>query len=154
MFGDKLCILIDSLKNMSCFAINNDFINFYSKMNKKIEIGKIGEDLACIYLINKGYQILERNYKKKFGEIDIIVETFDKILVFIEVKTLRRSGAHFSPEDNFTTHKINRVKRMAEFFVAEHPSRINEELGWRIDLIAIEIFETGSPFSLRHYENI
>ena len=55
-------------------------LNFNNK-----EIGKIGESLACKYLINKGYKILNRNYQKRCGEIDIIARN-DLYLVFLEVK--------------------------------------------------------------------
>lgn len=55
-------------------------------MYKRHEIGKLGEDLACKYLQNKGYKILERNFEAKQGEIDIIALDKEE-LVFIEVKT-------------------------------------------------------------------
>jgi putative endonuclease len=123
-------------------------------MNKKSEIGKKGEEIASEYLKNKGYKILAANYRQKFGEVDIIGKAPDRTLVFIEVKALllnERSG--LTPEDNVTTHKLNIVKRTANFFASKHPELIDEDRGWRIDLIAIDLSQNGK-FSVRHYENI
>lgn len=63
-------------------------------MNKKnnIELGFLGEDIACQYLIENRYKIIERNYRKPWGEIDIIAKNPDKILIFVEVKTIRQYG--------------------------------------------------------------
>lgn len=124
-------------------------------MNKNSKIGQIGENLAENYLKRKSYQILLKNYRKKFGEIDIVARAPDAKLSFVEVKTLSIEGENlFIPEDNFTTQKIRNVKRMAEFFAARYPELIDEEKGWQIDLITVEIFEHDSSFSIRHYENI
>jgi putative endonuclease len=121
---------------------------------KKQEIGKIGEDKACEYLGEIGYKILERNYRKKFGEIDILARTPDQILIFIEVKAIAINEIGvLKPEDNFTTQKYKKVKRMAEFYAADHPELIDENMGWQIDLIAVEISLNG-VCALRHYENI
>lgn len=122
---------------------------------KNQEIGKIGEDRACEFLIKREYEILQRNYWQKFGEIDIIARAPDQTLVFIEVKTLLIKNRHvFLPEDNLTTQKYINVKRMAEFFAAKYEELINEERGWRIDLIAVEFFEEDEGCIIRHYENI
>jgi len=122
---------------------------------KNKEIGQIGEKIAENYLKNKKYQILIKNYRKKFGEIDIVAKAHDLKLIFIEVKTLLTQGRNlFKPEDNFTTQKIRNVKRMAKFFAAKHPDLIDEEKGWQIDFITVEIFEQDGSFSIRHYENV
>lgn len=124
-------------------------------MTKNDHIGTIGEGLAWEYLKNKGYQILAKNYRQKFGEIDIIVRAPDLTLVFIEVKTLiMKTGGGFSPEDNFTKQKSNKVKRICEFFAAKYPNLIDEDAGWRIDVIALEILKADGSIFLRHYQNI
>lgn len=56
------------------------------KSPQKIKIGTLGEDIACVFLSHKGYQILQRNFKARYGELDIIALD-GKALVFIEVKT-------------------------------------------------------------------
>lgn len=58
------------------------------KMSYKSEIGKLGEDIACRYLVDNRFQVIQRNFRQKWGEIDIIAKSPDKTLVFIEVKTL------------------------------------------------------------------
>jgi putative endonuclease len=130
-------------------------------MTKKIRIGQKGEEIASNYLKNKGYEIITRNYRKKFGEIDIIGRSPDSILVFVEVKTLF-SAKHvkhenfLNPEDNFTTQKSIKVKRTCEFFTSKYPELIDDEKGWRVDLIAIEISDEsdGEEPIIRHYENV
>ena len=56
-------------------------------MNKS-ETGKLGENIACRYLVENGYKIIERNFRQKWGELDIIAKAPDKTLVFVEVKTV------------------------------------------------------------------
>jgi putative endonuclease len=127
------------------------------KNMKNNQIGKMGEEKACKFLIKNKYNLLERNYWQKFGEIDIIARAPDQTLVFIEVKTLliknRIWEERRSPEDNFTTHKYEKVKRMCEFFAARYEALIDDERGWRLDLVAIEFFDDGR-FLIRHYENV
>ena len=131
-------------------------------MNHKSYIGKLGEDLACEYLINKGYKILERNYLRKWGELDIIVKDPINTLVFVEVKTMRQNNpaiptlqsgqvAGLSPEDNLTAAKLKKLQRMAQLFVGQFPGDVDDERGWRIDLIAILL---GEENHIEHYENI
>ncbi len=116
--------------------------------------GKIGEDLATDYLTSRGYKLIEKNYRQKWGEIDIIVKSLSGILVFVEVKTLNGiPDSGLTPEDNITAFKMRQLKKCAEFYAAKHPELINEKSGWRIDVLAINITE-DSPADIRHYENI
>jgi putative endonuclease len=122
-------------------------------MNKS-EIGKIGEEMASKYLIKNGYEIIGRNLREKFGEIDILARQSDETLAFVEVKAMGMSEMGIlKPEDNFTTQKIKNVNRMAQFFAAAHPQLIDEDRGWRVDLITVEISLNGK-YTIRHYENI
>ncbi|RJQ28713.1 YraN family protein [Candidatus Parcubacteria bacterium] len=120
------------------------------------EIGKSGEDLACEYLVKERYRILYRNYRQPWGEIDIITTSKDKTLVFIEVKAMRKLGnaakEGFQPEDNLTKAKLLKTQRMCTMFVAKHPELIDEERGWRIDLIALTLEEKS--VIINHYKNI
>src|SRR3989338_9086416 len=117
-------------------------------MNSKSQIGKLGEDLACEYLKGKRYKIIERNFRKPWGELDIITKDSRGVLVFVEVKAMRKYGnqnnsaiAELKPEDNLTAAKLRKLKRTASLYVGFNESLINEERGWRIDLIAITIPE-------------
>jgi len=131
-------------------------------MNNNKEIGNLGENIACGYLLNKHWMILERNYRRKSDEIDIIARSNDGTLVFCEIKafsvgTIKRGKADFSrliPEDNLTAAKLRKISRTCEFFARQHSELINEERGWRIDLLAIDIGANGKALDIRHYENI
>lgn len=139
-------------------------------MTQKSEIGKIGEDIACEYLVNKKYKICERNFRKLWGELDIIAKTPDGILAFIEVKTLRQAqGKQFGnsaiaelqrselvellPEENLTASKLKKLKRTSSLYAGYNPDLIDDKKGWRIDLIAITIYG-NSNYKINHYENI
>lgn len=86
--------------------------------------GKIGEDIAETFLVKRGYSIVERNYSKKAGEIDIICKK-DGILHFVEVKTVSRENISretlddYRPEDNLHKWKITRMGRAIEIYLEE-----------------------------------
>jgi putative endonuclease len=120
---------------------------------KNIETGKIGEDIACQYLLNNGYLILARNHKERFYEIDIIARDSIGLLVFCEVKTSNYNNNGFMPEDNLSAAKQQKMVRGSEIFLMRHPELVREDTEWRIDLIAI-VLENGKLADLRHYENI
>jgi putative endonuclease len=124
------------------------------KSDNNINVGKIGEDLACDFLIKKRYRILFRNYREKFDEIDIIAKSFDRVLVFIEVKTLKTgSSKNLIPEDNLTKNKFRKISRACRLFAGFHEELIDEDGGWQIDLIAVTLNEDGEN-EISHYENI
>jgi len=125
----------------------------------KKTIGNEGEEIAAKYIIKNNYKIIKRNYREKYGEIDIISKDSDGSLVFIEVKTmvgLDDSLKGLIPEDNFTRAKLKKMQRICQVFANNHQKLIDEENGWRMDLIAI-LFESekdGAPVKIRHYKNI
>jgi len=84
--------------------------------NKK-ELGKIGEDYAAQHLIKSGYSIIHRNFRTKFGEIDIIARD-GKYLVFVEVKT-RRSKEFGYPREAVDSYKQVRIKNLANLYLAK-----------------------------------
>ena len=91
-------------------------------MAKHNETGAIGENVAVKYLENKGFFIIDRNYRKKWGELDIIAQK-DGLVHFVEVKTVSRKsyGGNFEqeinnyrPEDNMHPWKLKRLRRGLE----------------------------------------
>ncbi|MGC9968246.1 MAG: YraN family protein [Minisyncoccia bacterium] len=128
-------------------------------MENRIKIGKLGEDIAYEYLIKRGWRVFERNYRRKSDEIDIIARSDDGTLVFCEVKSFTTGGgiasfARLMPEDNLTGAKLRKISRTCEFFARQHPEIVDEEKGWRIDLLAVDIGADGKASDIRHYENI
>lgn len=119
-------------------------------MTKKTDIGKRGEDAAFEFLKGKGYKIISRNYRQKWGEIDIIAISPGKFLVIVEVKTVMGIDPMFSAEDQMTKAKIKKTQRMASLY-ANSNEKISQN-GWQIDLIAVKI--VGEEFHVKHYENI
>ena len=104
--------------------------------------GKYGEDLAVSYLRKKGFEIVERNYRFRKGEIDLITLLNNEVLVFIEVK-LRKGDAYGDPE-TFVSRKQERlIIQAAEDYIFS----INWQKDIRFDIISI----TGSQ--LEHIED-
>lgn len=87
-------------------------------MNKKRKIGDFGEDLAAQYMIDKGYEILSRNFSKPYGEIDIIAIK-DDIICFVEVKT-RKSTQYGYPREAVNYHKQQRIIKASQIFMMEN----------------------------------
>lgn len=120
-----------------------------NKNLRKKRLGKIGEDLACDYLLHHHYKILERNFQKRYGELDIVAIK-DNSLVFVEVKT--RIGRMFGlPEESVTPRKLAEVKQTAAYYKLLHPE-LPERM--QIDVIAIELEVDESIKDFRHIENV
>ena len=80
--------------------------------------GAWGEDVALRYLTRRGYRLVERNYRTRRGEIDLIVRHEDT-LVFVEVK-LRRTTGFGDPLEAVTQSKQKTLRRLAEQYLADH----------------------------------
>lgn len=99
-------------------------------------IGKKGEDLAADYLRKQGYRIIERNFRIRGGEIDIVA-TDNGILAYIEVKT-RSNHAYGLPEESVGFHKLRFLERASKFYRAR---RRNLPIQERIDVVAVDLSE-------------
>lgn len=99
--------------------------------NENKQTGLWGEDLAVSYLRDKGYLILQRNFTRRVGEIDIIAKD-GKTVVFVEVK-LRKSTRFGAPAEYVNAAKQRRLLLTAELWLQAHP----EELWSRFDVIEI-----------------
>lgn len=112
-------------------------------------LGKKGEDFAASYLTSKGYKILDRNFRGRPGELDLVALHKD-VLVFVEVKT--RIGREFGlPEESVTNRKLQEIIQTAAYYCHLHP-RYPKQL--RIDVIAVEYDEDGVLLASRHIENV
>lgn len=81
--------------------------------------GKHGEDIAVEFILGKSYQLIERNWRHKHAEVDIIASK-DQVLHFFEVKT-RRGKQIVDPETSVNTRKLNKLKEAAAEFLYLHP---------------------------------
>lgn len=120
---------------------------------KNLELGKIGEDKACEYLVKKGWKLVDRNFHTRFGELDIIAVDNLGILVFVEVKTMTGGDSSvLKPEDQMTASKINKFKKIAQYYSGLHQELFNDKKGWRLDLLTLTILEKDCI--IKHYDNI
>jgi putative endonuclease len=111
------------------------------------KLGQWGEDLAAQHLEEKGYEVLERNWRTARGEIDLVVGGGQE-LIFVEVKT-RRGRKMGSPEEGITRRKAAKLLTLAQQYVAEK----DLEVDWRIDLVAVELDRNGKLLRCEHIPN-
>ena len=117
--------------------------------NRNQDEGKKGEDIACEFLRKKGLTILDRNFRIRGGELDIVALDRDS-LVFIEVKT--RSSTQFgSPLEAITPWKLRALVKTAQFYKLKHP-RLPDLL--RIDAVTVMINYVTGKTEIEHVENI
>ncbi len=123
-------------------------------------IGAIGEEISAKYLIKKGFCIVCRNYRKKYGEIDIIARK-GEILHFIEVKTVSRENmrdvsrvtndAH-RPEDNIHPQKLRRIARTIQAYLLKQYPQGEPE--WVFDAITVKLDQVQKKGTIAFLENL
>ena len=103
------------------------------------KIGQLGEDIACQFLERKGFKILERNYRKPWGEIDIIAEK-DGVVRFVEVKAVSRESLpdisremDYRPEEMVTPDKLRKVARTAVLYMENK----KDKREYQIDVVGV-----------------
>ena len=111
-------------------------------------VGKIGENLARQYLEKNGYEIIEQNYKTKYGEIDLVCQKGRELIV-TEVRT--KIGENFgTPEESLTKKKVRKVWLNALAYVSKNSWKGN----YRVDAVCIVLKFGGGVERIEHYENI
>lgn len=113
------------------------------KHNQKI--GKWGEEAGAAYLTRRGYEIITRNARTPYGEIDIVAKQAD-VYIFVEVKT-RTSNKMGLPEESVNLRKQAHMYACAEHYAAEHAVD-----HWQIDVISVE-GKVGLEPKITHFEN-
>ncbi len=121
---------------------------FTSKTQKT---GEIGEDIACRYLKNKGFEIIERNYTKKWGEIDIVAIKSKKVH-FVEVKSVSYETwlPTIMPEENMHGRKIKRFKRTIQTYLESR----NVLYEFQADLLTVLFNQKDKTAKVELLENI
>jgi len=103
------------------------------KQTARNGLGRTGERLAADVLMNKGYHILERNFRCLHGEIDLVAED-EHDLIFVEVKA-RRGTSYGLPEDAVTLYKRRKLLEVATYYLDLHAC---SDRSWRIDVVAVQ----------------
>ncbi|MBI3075275.1 MAG: YraN family protein [Parcubacteria group bacterium] len=115
------------------------------------DIGKLGENIACKFLENKGFHVKTRNYRRIFGELDIVAEYKNK-LHFVEVKTLEGENTLFKPEDAVNHRKRERLKRAIKGYLRE--ICVSDETEWQFDIISVLVNTDDKIARVRVLENM
>ena len=123
----------------------------YPKKNQGESVGDYGERIAAIFLERQGYIILERSYRLKSGEIDVIAVWERQVVVFVEVKTwgaVRENNG--GPSDAVNEAKQEKISNTAMVYMKRH--RLLESSG-RADVIEVVLGGVPGRPSIRHFEN-
>jgi putative endonuclease len=116
-------------------------------MNRR-DTGNLGESIACNFLGNNGYKIIETNYRCRDGEIDIVCQ-HRGILVFVEVRT-KKSYHYGTPEESITPAKMEHLRATAIHYEQHHTGL---PPAWRIDVVAIQMNASGKVCRVELIEN-
>ena len=118
----------------------------------KRKIGDIGEDVVCKYLETKGFRVLERNYLRKWGEIDIVAEK-GQLLSFIEVKSVSREpGKGYRPEENMHPAKLKRLHRVIQTYLLDR--KVPDSREWRVDVACVYLDFSTRKAKVEMLENV
>jgi putative endonuclease len=112
------------------------------------KLGRLGERLAANALEERGYAILERNFRCRSGEIDLVAQEAED-LVFVEVKA-RRGIAYGLPEEAVTERKARQIQTVALSYLELHNL---PDCSWRIDVVAVQFSSFGKLEEIRVYQH-
>ena len=132
---------------------------FTSKTQK---IGELGENIAAKFLVKHSFIILERNYTKKWGELDIIAEKNNK-LYFVEVKSIAQETLNdviretfesdkYRPEENMHPKKLQRMSKAIQTYIFSRKNAQNKE--WQVDLLVVYLDLKNKKAKIKVVENI
>lgn len=115
--------------------------------NQKQKVGSRGEDIAAKFLLRNGYKIIERNWRSKIGEIDIVAKKGDALII-VEVKSGRKNNIW--PEENITIAKKRKLKNLSRLYLLSKQIPLNSS--FQIDVVAVE-FGQDDEIEIRHIPN-
>lgn len=143
------------------------------------KVGALGEELVVKFLVKKGYTILDRNFRRPWGELDVVAKRKGKIH-FVEVKSvsasnvdvsnetishetsprekalayirLKRPKDRYRPEDNVHANKIKRLSRIIQTYL--NGKHVSDETTWQFDVATVYIDERNKKAKINLLENI
>ena len=119
--------------------------------SQKRKFGDLGEKIAERYLQEKGYKVIEKNYLKPWGEIDLVAKK-GGVLIFCEVKTRdSKNVEHFLAESSVNRLKIKKLQKICETYLSERRYPYDQE--WQIDVLAVLIDKERKKANIKHFEN-
>ncbi len=119
--------------------------------SQKRIFGDVGEEIAVSYLTGKGYKIIERNFLRSCGELDIVASKKGSI-IFFEVKTrMKQEGSAFLPEQSINAKKAANLRKTSTIYLAEGKYLLNQP--WQIDVLAITLDKSTKKARIRHIPN-
>ncbi len=142
--ASRNCAKLASKLNCS---VENSLVDKDMTLKRK-EVGAIGEKLAADLLKKRGYKIIQRNFRCREGEIDIIAQK-GECLVFVEVRT-KKNTAFGTPEESVTLSKREKLISLANAYLQAYDK---PPLSWRIDVVAVELTPDNRVSRLEHIEN-
>ena len=118
------------------------------------DVGRGGEEIACQFLLRKGYKIIDRNYRRKWGEIDIIANK-DDCIHFVEVKAVSRESfpdgsreMDYRPEELVHTSKLRKIARTAALYMEER----RDDREFQIDVVGVIMHKASRTAHCRLFE--
>ena len=120
-------------------------------MTTKSTIGFYAEQTAIQHLMDKGYEILDRNWRKPWGELDIVVSK-KGIVIFVEVKANSVTGSFFDPENRVDWRKMQKTVRTARTWLAYRKYPAEQE--WQIDVVSVVFDKINKTAKIKHYKNV
>lgn len=138
------------------------------KRTEKRKTGDLGENIACKFLVKRGFEVIERNYNKKWGEIDIIARK-DRKLHFVEVKSVSHlpyikvksdgkgyEDDNYRPEDNLHPWKLKRLSRVIQTYLLGYKGNrdVSYETDWQFDVAVVYLDLKSMEAKVNYMEDI
>ena len=122
-------------------------------LSKHLSIGALGEEIACRYLKDRGFTIKDRNYRKKWGEIDIVSQKHG-VTHFVEVKSCE-TGSSVDPAENLHEEKIKKLFRVFESYALERNTSLRDtSFEWQFDAAIVRINTATKEARVKYFENL
>ncbi len=133
-------------------------LKVHTKTQKQI-LGAIGEEAVCTYLKRKGFKVTDRNYLKKWGELDVVAIK-DKKIHFVEVKSVsrkfedvpRETNNRYRPEDNMHPWKLQRLARTIQSYLLD--KNVSDDTEWQFDVATVYVDQEKRVCRVKMLEDI